>query len=69
VCKHACHLVGTMAIQMGHKFEMHALYYLPEVFKILVISIQVRPTTSLLRFLLAKAACNPGGYSGDLLAA
>ncbi len=43
MCKHACHLVGTMAVQMGHKFEMHALYYLPEVFKMLVISIQVCP--------------------------
>ena len=39
--KQACKLLATLAEMMGSRFESQALAFLPEIFKVLVISVQV----------------------------
>ncbi|KAK9807883.1 hypothetical protein WJX72_012183 [[Myrmecia] bisecta] len=41
VSRQACHLLGVLAAALGGRFEMHAIYYIPVLFKVLVITVQI----------------------------
>lgn len=41
VSRQACRILGLLAAALGARFDMYALYFLPIIFKITVITVQV----------------------------
>eukprot|EP00803_Ostreobium_quekettii_P000644 evm.model.scf_83.8 EVM.evm.TU.scf_83.8 scf_83:153419-159961(+) len=41
VSRQACHVLGVMAASLGSRFELLAVHFLPVLFKVLIITIQV----------------------------
>ena len=41
VSRQACRILGLLAAAFGARFDMYALYFLPIIFKITVITVQV----------------------------
>ena len=41
VSKQACRILGLLSAALGPRFDMYALYFLPIIFKITVITVQV----------------------------
>ena len=41
VSRQACHVLGAMAVALGPRFEMLAIHFLPVLFKVLIITVQV----------------------------
>ena len=39
--RQACRILGLLAAALGARFDMYALYFLPIIFKITVITVQV----------------------------
>lgn len=43
--RQACHLVSVLAEHMGARLEPLAMAFLPALFKVVVITVQVSPST------------------------
>lgn len=57
--RQACRILGLLAAALGARFDMYALYFLPIIFKITVITVQVH--THILLASLDHLYCNLAG--------